>query len=407
MSALAVDYSRLHATTSVDVAIIGAGPYGLSVAASLRAAGVSCRAFGRPMQTWQTAMPAAMQLKSDGFASNLDVPAPSSTLGDYCRQRSIAYDDESILVHLKTFVGYGLDFQSRHVPDLDPQNAVSVTRDDAGYLVELEDGTRVRAQRIVLAVGVTHFAYVPDALRGLPETRVTHSSAHTDFAKFAGKHVTVVGAGSSAVEVAAMLDGAGAKSRLLVRSGEVRFNSASTEHKRSLWERIRHPRSGLGPGLTSWLCCTVPRLYRLLPASSRMSILRKHLGPKSLYHFRERIEGRVQVLLKHELEQCKLVGDALEIRCRDETGKSTTLRTDHLIAATGYAARIDRLQFLSPDLRAAIKTQDGYPVLSSNFESSVPGLYFVGLAAAGTFGPLMRFVYGAGYAARRLVAHLG
>jgi len=203
-----------------------------------------------------------------------------------------------------------------------------------------------------------------------------------------------------------MLHSAGAKPRLLARGGEIRFNSASTERKRSLWERIRHPRSGLGPGLTSWLCCTVPRLYRMLPAARRMSILRKHLGPKSLYHFRERIENQVPVLLRHELEQCSVSGECLEIRCRDQSGKSTTIRTDHVIAATGYAARIDRLQFLSPDLRDKIRTHDGYPVLSPNFESSVPGLYFVGLAAAGTFGPLMRFVYGAGYTARRLVAHL-
>src|SRR5262249_7597948 len=173
----------------------------------------------------------------------------------------IPYDDERILVHLKTFVGYGLDFQSRHVPDLDQRNAVSVISDGAGYVIELEDGTRVKTKRVVLAVGVTHFAHVPEPLARLPEALVTHSSAHTDFAKFAGKDVTVIGAGSSAVEVAAMLAGAGAKPRLLVRAGEVRFNSASTEHKRTLWERIRHPRSGLGPGLTSWLCCTVPRLY--------------------------------------------------------------------------------------------------------------------------------------------------
>jgi thioredoxin reductase len=391
--------------TSINVAIIGAGPYGLSVTASLRAAGVSCRAFGRPMETWRKGMPAGMQLKSDGFASNLSVPMRGGTLADYCKPRAIPYDDESVLVHLTTFVDYGLDFQSRHVPDLDQRDAVSVARDGTGFVIELEDGTRIKAERVVLAVGVTHFAYVPDVLRELPEKHVTHSSAHRDFSGFAGKDVTVVGAGSSAVEVAAMLDSAGAKPRLLARSGEIRFNSASTERKRTLWDRVRHPKSGLGPGMTSWLCCTFPQLYRMLSPSRRMAVLRSHLGPKSLYHFRERI-SRVAVLLKHEIERCTVVGNGLEIQCRDETGKTTTLRTDHLIAATGYAARMDRLLFLSRDLRDAVRTHEGYPILSANFESSVPGLYFVGLAAAGTFGPLMRFVYGARFAARRLVAHL-
>ena len=40
-----------------DVAIVGAGPYGLSIAAHLRVAGVTFRIFGRPMQTWRYHMP--------------------------------------------------------------------------------------------------------------------------------------------------------------------------------------------------------------------------------------------------------------------------------------------------------------------------------------------------------------
>ena len=46
------------------------------------------------------------------------------------------------------------------------------------------------------------------------------------------------------------------------------------------------------------------------------------------------------------------------------------------------------------------------PVLGRNFQSSVPGLYFTGLAAAASFGPVMRFVHGADFAARRIAAHI-
>ena len=44
----------------------------------------------------------------------------------------------------------------------------------------------------------------------------------------------------------------------------------------------------------------------------------------------------------------------------------------------------------------------GWPHLTSSFESSVPGLFFTSLMAAETFGPVMRFVCGAGFSARRI-----
>ena len=63
----------------VDVAIIGAGPYGLSLAAHLSAAGLSYRHFGVPMRLWRGAMPKGMYLKSQGFASNLSDPEGTHT----------------------------------------------------------------------------------------------------------------------------------------------------------------------------------------------------------------------------------------------------------------------------------------------------------------------------------------
>lgn len=396
----------MSADTPLPVAIVGAGPYGLSIAASLRAANVPCRVFGRPMWTWRTAMPAPMHLKSDGFASNLSVPTAGSSLADYCREHAISYDDQHVPIELSTFIAYGLEFQARYVPHLDQREVVAIARQARGYRIELDDGAHVTARCVILAVGVTHFAHTPDVLSDLPAGRLSHSSAHRELSEFAGVDVTVVGAGSSAVELAALLADSGARPRLLARRAQIQFNDPPTHRTRPFWQRVRHPKSGLGPGLKSWFCCTFPRVYRMLPVSLRTRVLRQHLGPKSQHHFRERIVGRVPMLLQHKVEGCALTDKGVEIRCRDEGGNPVMIETDHVIAATGYAARVDRLRFLAPDLRAAIKTHDGYPVLSSNFESSEPGLYFVGLAAAGTFGPLMRFVYGAGYTARRLVAHL-
>jgi hypothetical protein len=77
-----------------------------------------------------------------------------------------------------------------------------------------------------------------------------------------------------------------------------------------------------------------------------------------------------------------------------------------VIAATGYRVDLRRLAFLHPDLGANVRTVENTPILDSFFESSVPGLYFVGVAAANSFGPVMRFAFGADYTAKRLVRHL-
>jgi hypothetical protein len=79
---------------------------------------------------------------------------------------------------------------------------------------------------------------------------------------------------------------------------------------------------------------------------------------------------------------------------------------DHLIAGTGFRVALSKLKWLNEDLVSAIRTVEDTPVLSRNFECTVPGLYFVGLASANSFGPLTRFACGAEFTARRLTRHL-
>jgi hypothetical protein len=80
--------------------------------------------------------------------------------------------------------------------------------------------------------------------------------------------------------------------------------------------------------------------------------------------------------------------------------------TEHLIAGTGYRVDLSRLPFLDDQLRGRLRLVAGAPALSSSFEASAPDLYFVGLASAHSFGPIMRFLHGADYSAHRLVSHL-
>jgi thioredoxin reductase len=391
--------------SDTEVAIIGAGPYGLSIAAHLRARGADHRIFGTPLSTWRTAMPEGMLLKSDGFASSLSSPLPGSTLADYCREHELRYHPTNLPVSVDTFVEYGMDFQRRFVPDVEERTVTSVSRNGT-FRVTLDDGQELDARRVVVAAGLTHFAVTPELFAGLPGDRVSHSSAHRDLSKFAGRDVTVVGAGSSAVDLAVGLATAGARPRLVARTHSVHFSSPPPPRRPSLAARLRKPPSGLGPGWRSRLCCDLPDLFRYVSARWRPEIVRRHLGPSSPWHLKPTFESAVELHTGCIVQRATSNG-CVELVLAGERGESpVTVETDHVICATGYRADVERLRFLDPGVRAGLKTIAKAPALSHGFESSVPGMYFAGIAAAVTFGPLMRFMYGDAFTAHRISSHL-
>ncbi len=390
-----------------DIAIVGAGPYGLSIAAHLRARGADFRVFGTPLNTWRTAMPKGMLLKSDGFASSLSAPAPNSSLADYCRDRELPYHPTDLPVPIGTFVDYGLDFQRRFAPDVEDRVVTSVVRNGRHFRLRLDDGEEFDARRVVVAAGLTHFAIMPEGFVDLPTDRVTHSSAHRDLAIFAGKDVTVIGAGSSAVDLAVALTDAGARSRLVARAPALRFSSPPSGRPPSLASRLTKPPSGLGPGWRSRACCDGPDLFRYLPARWRPEIVRRHLGPSSPWHLKPPVDSSVEVMTRRAVRGVDVSNGKVRLDlASDDAGSTGTVETDHVICATGYRTDIDRLTFLDANLRVGLRTVGRAPVLSNGFESSVPGVYFAGIAAAVTFGPLMRFMYGDGFAAKRISSHL-
>ena len=207
-----------------DVAIVGAGPYGLSIAAYLRAAGVTFRIFGRPMQTWRERMPDGMLLKADGFASNLADPTSVFTLRSFCESAGIPYDDTRIPVRLETFRAYGLAFQQRMIPEAEDTQVVGIARDAAGFRLCLTDGRDATAHRVVLALGSRHFQILPPTSANLSHESVTHSSAHKNIGRFRGLDVAVIGAGASAIDLAVLLKDAGANVTLVARRSALRFN---------------------------------------------------------------------------------------------------------------------------------------------------------------------------------------
>ena len=392
--------------TECDVVIVGAGPYGLSIAAHLKARGVDFRIFGKPMHFWLTRMPKGMRLKSEGFASSLYDPDSTFTLEVYCKEKGIPYADLGSPVPLEVFISYGQEFQRRFVPQLEDKLVNSLRRSGENFQIRLEDGEIVSARRVVTAIGLTHFEHIPPVLATLPEEFVAHSSKHNTVDQFKGREVAVVGAGASALDLAALLHQAGANVQVVARKSVIRFHDPPEELEPSLIDRLRTPITGIGPGWKLFLCTNAPLLFRQMPQEFRLDKVRRILGPAPCWFIKDQVVGKVGLNVGVTVTEAKVQNGRVSLQLTDNVGARRILMTDHVIAATGYKPDLRRLAFLDPDLQSEVQSVEHTPVLSSNFECSIPGLYFVGVIAANTFGPLLRFAFGARFTARRLSRHL-
>jgi cation diffusion facilitator CzcD-associated flavoprotein CzcO len=382
----------------LDVAVVGAGPYGLSIGSQLIASGLNVRVFGRPMQMWRS-MLEGMMLKSYGSASNLTAPGNAYPLKAYATEFGIPYQDFAHDVTLANFASYGLEFQKRYVGEVDEADITGLSRADDGFALITADGRAFTAKQVVLAIGVRHFAHHPKVFASLPAGRVSHSIDHSSMAAFRGQDVTVVGAGSSAVEAAVALLREGATTHVLVRRDHIPFPSRAPG-RRGLLHTITQPPTGLESGWSGVLLQNMPDAFRLLPARTRIELVRTYLGPRPVWRLKQAIEP-ADIRLSTSIESAAMEGDTIVLGLKRE-GSAETLRTDHIVLGTGFVADVQRLSFIDQPLRDAIATNEGWPVLDAGFQSSIKGLYFAGNAAAATFGPLMRFVLGTKFAAGRI-----
>ncbi len=387
-----------------DVAIIGAGPYGLSLAAQLGAAGLNVRIFGEPMHTWRTGMPEGMVLKSEGFASSLWDADGAFTLRDYCRDMGLPYQDSGLPVPLKTFSDYGVAFQKRFVPQLDQRWVKQLERSGDGFQLHLDDDEIVSAARVVIAAGIRSFYNVPSELDTIAGPLVSHSADLHLLGRFSGKQVLVIGGGASGIGLAALSSQKGASVTVAARKSRIAF--CDPPMPRGMMEKIKEPESGLGTGWRSLACVLAPMVFYQMPRDFRHLVVRKHLGPAPGWTSREEVERNVPVLLGARIARSRLTNGGASVDFRMDDGTERTVEAEHVIAATGYKVDMRRFQFLHGDIMNKLHLSDASPVLSRNFETSVKGLFVVGTAAANSFGPLLRFAYGAGFTSKRLSGFL-
>jgi thioredoxin reductase len=390
-----------------EVIIVGAGPYGLSIAAHLRSAGVGYRIFGRTMFNWQAKMPAGMLLKSDPFASNLSDPAAALTLKNYCAAQGIPYDDEAIRVSRETFVAYGEAFQRRFVPDVDERLVVDIDPTGDGFAVKLEDGEVVIGRKVVIGIGISDFPYTPEVLAQIPAGFISHAADHADLDRFRGKEVAVIGAGSSGVDLAALLHEAGAEVRLIMRQKHLTFHDRTPlGNGRPVMTRLRSPNTGIGPGWRNVFYTRTPQLFRYLPQDHRVRTVLGSHGPAGGWFMRDRVVGKVTVLAGVAPQSAAVQGGRVRLQLAGQDAAPQTLSVDHVVACTGYKVDVDAIGFLGKKVRDRIARVGRAPELSAHFETSVPGLYVVGPATAFSFGPNFRFVVGCEFTAPRIAGHL-
>lgn len=388
-----------------DACVIGAGPYGLSIAAHLNAAGLAVRILGVPMGAWRFSVPVGMTLKSAGVFSSLDHPGMGMTLGDYCASRGIPYAENYHPVAASDFADYGMAFQQRFVPQLEEVRVVRVTKDDDLFTVLLETGETLRARKVIVATGTSYYAHIPKELAALPKNLVTHTCMHHGFEQFQGKQVAVLGGGASAVDIASSIFECGIKVDLYARR-EIEFDDYPFPETNPIKKLLIGPDTSLGPGWQANILERAPGLFRHLPDSLRLKIVKQNLGPAAGCYARDRALGRVPMHMNMRLERAVETEGRLELTFRDVTNTAHTVNVDHLICGTGYVVDVRKLAFLDESLAEQVQMLRGSPRLSANFEANVPGLYFGGLAAAATFGPVLRFIGGVPYAARTIAKHV-
>jgi thioredoxin reductase len=217
--------------------------------------------------------------------------------------------------------------------------------------------------------------------------------------------VAIIGAGASAIEAGALIHEAGGRPQVFSRE-EVAHFGTRYKGNRSLLDRIRRPNSVLGPGMKSRFLQAVPFSVRLLPERDRVKFVRNSFGPSSPWWILTRVWGRVPIFVQTVVVEASPVGSRVRLKVREQGHGEREIDFDHVIAGTGYDCDVDRLSYLDPGLRHEVRRIEKAPWLSIQFQSSVPGAYFIGPIVSYSFGPLFRFVSGAEFAAPVLARHL-
>ena len=359
--------------------VIGAGPYGLSIAALARERGIDTTVLGHPMGFWNEHMPAGMFLRS-GSDWHLDASGVH-TLEAYLEVRGIDATDVDP-IPLSLFVDYADWFRHTKGVEVREDLVRDVTRPNGRFEAILESGAVIEADTVVAAPGISSFTSLPPWSERITQDRGAHTCDLVRFDDLSGARVLIVGGRQSAYEWAALIGERGAERIDIVHRHDVpRFGKVSWKFVDEYIDETLRTRG--------W--------WRRLPQEERDTIERKFwkVGRLTLEWWLTPRLARDSI---HSWPGTEVVGIDQQTAA---LSNGERLPVDRVVFATGYKADLARVPYLRS---MKIEVADGFPLLNESFQTSVPGLYVTGFAAIRDFGPFFGFVKGAAAAASLVCA---
>lgn len=360
-----------------DVLIIGAGPFGLCLAAHVQQLGLDYVMAGKPMEFWEQNMPKGMYLRS-ACDWHLDVSG-EHTIEHFLAQQHLTPADVEPLP-LEFYLSYVEWFQEQkqlnnlpiYVQQLDQQ-------DDGSFTVQMEDGSLIRAQKVVIAVGFKYLVNVPeDLLAILPAGHFAHTCDFVDLEQMRGKSCLILGGRQSAFEWAALLAEAEAKAiHLVYRHDTPAFAEAD-------WSWVNKIVDAMGDD---------PGWYRNLSEVEKKEVSYQ-LWAEGRLKLEPWLKDRVSGENVHWWPNTRMATSSVQpdgtINVQLDSGDQMVV--DQIILATGYKAAVARVPFLqSGNILPLLAVEDGFPILDESFQTNLPGLFITSLLAGRDFGPFFGF----------------
>jgi len=353
--------------------VIGAGPYGVAVAARAIERGIDTIVAGKPMAFWTEHMPKGMFLRS-GPDWHLDASGVH-TFEAYLEEQSIE-PNEVDPVPIEVFLGYAAWFQAGRNVIVEDRLVNHVVAGDGRFVATFEDGSEVAADAVVAVPGSIYFRQLPDWAAKVPGELGAHTSELVDFTDLRDARVVIIGGRQSAYEWAALLCDHGAATVDLVHRHDV------PQFARVSWRFV-----------DDYIDATVSTRgwWRALPSSEQEAIARRfwEVGRLTLeWWLPPRLsEGRVHRWPGTQVLEATIDGsDSMTVTLSN----GCRLDADRIVFATGYKADLPRVPYLDGVI-GDIEQVDGMPVLDESFQTSLPGFYVTGFAATRDFGPFFGF----------------